>query len=231
MASITERAIKLAGQGPWARSRRFARALAPATRNDLIRIGSSYGGWTIPEAALSADSVCYCAGVGLDISFDLGLIQRFGCTVEAFDPTPSAAAHAASAAADEPGFRFHPVGIWSEDSELEFHQPDYGDQNYSAVNLHGTDPGFTAQCRTVRSLMAELGHDRIDLLKLDIEGAEFQVVESITNDRLPIGILCVEFHRNGGLSGMKAAAATLKANGFVPVHIEGDDTTFVHSSR
>ena len=43
-------------------------------------------------AAVDADWICYCGGVGEDITFDLGLIERFGCTVYAFDPTPRAVA-------------------------------------------------------------------------------------------------------------------------------------------
>ena len=52
------------------------------------RIGSDYGGCLVPRDFLTANSVCYCVGVGEDITFDLGLIDRFGCEVYAFDPTP-----------------------------------------------------------------------------------------------------------------------------------------------
>ncbi len=41
--------------------------------------------------------------------------------------------------------------------------------------------------------MKELGHHRIDLLKIDIEGAEYRVIESIIEDRLDIGVICVEY--------------------------------------
>src|SRR5262245_47478917 len=58
----------------------------------LIRLGTRYGGWTIPDRVLGADSICYCVGVGEDISFDLDLVRRYGSTVYAFDPTPRAIA-------------------------------------------------------------------------------------------------------------------------------------------
>ena len=58
----------------------------------LVRIGSDYGGWIVPTSLLSRDSVCYCVGVGEDISFDLGLIRQFRCQIYAFDPTPRAKA-------------------------------------------------------------------------------------------------------------------------------------------
>ncbi len=41
--------------------------------------------------------------------------------------------------------------------------------------------------------MREMGHQRLDLLKLDIEGAEYQVIESLLTDGIEADILCIEF--------------------------------------
>jgi len=41
--------------------------------------------------------------------------------------------------------------------------------------------------------MKNNGHNYIDLLKIDIEGAEYKVIESIIKDNLDIHILCVEY--------------------------------------
>ena len=38
------------------------------------------------------------------------------------------------------------------------------------------------------------GHDSIDLLKIDIEGFEYEVLEDCLEDRIPIKQICVEFH-------------------------------------
>ena len=75
--------------------RRSARRVVLRTNSvqpelELQRIGSEYGGWIVPTALLREDWICYCGGVGEDITFDLGLIERYGCTVHAFDPTPRA---------------------------------------------------------------------------------------------------------------------------------------------
>src|SRR3954453_24062721 len=51
----------------------------PAGDLGLEKIGSGYGGWIVPTAKIDRDWTCYCAGVGEDITFDLGLISRFGC--------------------------------------------------------------------------------------------------------------------------------------------------------
>ena len=37
--------------------------------------------WFLPSAEIIPSSICYCAGVGEDISFELGLIEQFGARV------------------------------------------------------------------------------------------------------------------------------------------------------
>src|SRR5665213_4282517 len=64
----------------------------PTVKIDFRFLGSSYGGWAIPlSASLGPLSTVYSFGVGLDISFDLALIETVGCTVHGFDPTPLSA--------------------------------------------------------------------------------------------------------------------------------------------
>jgi Methyltransferase FkbM domain len=42
--------------------------------------------------------------------------------------------------------------------------------------------------------MSANGHHAIDLLKIDIEGFEYEVLESCLAERIPIKQICVEFH-------------------------------------
>lgn len=178
-----------------ARARAFRRGLSIASRGDLVTIGDlSYGGWTVPAALLDTDSVCYLAGVGEDITFDLGLIARFGCTVEAFDPVPQAAIHVSQASPHEPRLRFHPVGLWSSDTSLRFSEPRAaGYVSRSATDMHTTGGGQELPVRSVRSLMDELGHDRIDLLKISAEGAEYEILDHVLDEGLNVRVLCVEY--------------------------------------
>lgn len=164
------------------------------SRSDLVRLGSQYGGWIVPAAAVQEDSICYCAGVGEDVSFDLALMERFGCEVHAFDPTPRAIEFVGRNAADVRGFHFHPVGIWERDEQLRFYAPSNPDHvSHSVMNLQQTDSFFEAPCRSLPSLMKELGHARIDLLKLDIEGAEQRVLAAMLKEGVTARVLCVEF--------------------------------------
>jgi FkbM family methyltransferase len=177
-----------------ARKERFLRSVTTVQRDDLVHLGThGYGGWVVPTTLLGTDSVCYLAGVGEDISFDLAMIARFGCEVHAFDPVPKAARFAEVAAAHEPRHHFMQVGLWDEDTTLRFHEPAVeGFVSHSATNIHGTTGFFEAKVRSVRSLMDELGHDHIDLLKVSAEGSEFKIVDGVLQAGVPVQILCVE---------------------------------------
>ncbi|HEY8002303.1 MAG: FkbM family methyltransferase [Vicinamibacteria bacterium] len=214
---------------PFSPGRRFARAVGPLDEIDTVRLGTDYGGWTIAEHVLGPESVCYCAGVGDDISFDLALIERYGCDVHAFDPTPASIRHVERTAADQPAFKFHPWAVWSTDGTLRLWAPDYGDANFSAGNRHSSDESFDAPCRSLPSLMAELGHTHLDLLKIDVEGAEYELIETIIGLEPSVSIFCVEFHKEPGIERMTSCVARLRQAGYRPIALDGYDVSFVSS--
>ena len=176
----------------------LARLVPRVRRNDMTHLGTSYGGREVPGSLLGAASVCYCVGVGEDISFDKALIDAYGCDVHAFDPTPRSIAFVERQLADDPAlaekFHFEPVALWESDGTQRFYSPANADHvSHSLTNLFGSDDYIEVPTKTLRTLMAERGHDRVDLLKIDIEGAEYAVVgQLLEGDVLP-KILCVEF--------------------------------------
>jgi FkbM family methyltransferase len=196
-------------------ARRLRRALTVSPRDDMVQIGTKYGGWSIPANELSSDSVCYLAGLGEDASFDLGLIERFGCSVYSFDPVPEAASYAHSVSEREPRFRFLPVGLWSSDTTLRFYDnPEPGFVSRSATNMHSTGGFSEAHVRSVDSLMAELSHERVDLLKLSVEGSEYEIVGDVISKRLPVRVFCVEFAQPAPLQPILDQVRALEAAGY-----------------
>lgn len=163
-------------------------------RPDLVEIGSSYGGWVVPTSLLDADSICYCAGCGEDITFDLGLIQAFGCTVYGFDPTPRAITHVHAVAGTNCRYRFQPIGLWRQQDRLKFYVPSHAPHvSHSLLNLQRTEDYIVVDVARLSAVMQQAGHSHVDLLKLDIEGAEYAVVDTLIEDRLDVRILCIEY--------------------------------------
>lgn len=163
-------------------------------RDDLKEIGTTYGGWIVPVNLLNAKSICYCVGCGEDISFDLGLVDEFGCNVFAFDPTPRSIEHVKKVAGKNSMYHFYEVGLWDKEETLNFYAPkDPEHVSHSLVNLQKTEDCISVKVKRLAQIMEEIGHNKIDLIKMDIEGAEYKVIETIIKDNINIKVLCVEY--------------------------------------
>jgi len=183
------------------------------------RPGTGYGSWTICPDGLSRDSIVYSVGVGNDISFERSLIQSFGLkSVIAFDPTPTAIAWLGREDAPEQ-LRLLPYAIADHDGTAKFFPHDNPEWiAHSLIPRAATAASAVeVQVRTLRTVMSELGHGRIDLLKMDIEGAEYDVVENLVRERLDVRQLLVEFHHHdrhtGGMSVVRTREAIRKLDG------------------
>jgi FkbM family methyltransferase len=207
---------------------RFARLVPVSANGPVVWLGSGYGGYVVPDGVVSSDWICYSAGLGEDITFELELIRRHGCSVFAFDPTPGAVAHVEPIAETTPHLHFLPYALWTDDSTQRFYKPrEEAHVSHSLANLQGTMSYIDVPCRSIPSLMAELGHDRVDLLKLDIEGAEYDVLDSLLETAVRPQVLCVDFHRVESVEAMAAGVRRLCASGYRPVHVYRTDVTLV----
>jgi len=202
-------------------------------REDIVRLGSGYGGWSIPSSLIDESTVCYCAGVGEDVTFDLELIRRFNCAVHAFDPTPAARRHVDTIEDLSEKFVYHQYGLWSSDDTLRFYAPkaNHPGISHSAVNLHHTDTFFEAPVKSLRSIMTELRHCSIDLLKMDIEGAEHKVLQHMRAENIWPRVLCVEFDQPCSIFKIVAQIRMLEKAGYFIVSTENWNYTFVKTNR
>jgi FkbM family methyltransferase len=192
------------------------------------KIGSSYGGWFVPVDLIKANWICYLGGVGEDITFDLGLIERFNCQVFAFDPTPRAIRHVEEIGSVE-NFHFLALGLWSSSEELRFYVPkDPSHVSHSVTNLQDTEDYFVAKCDSVDGIMTNLGHQKLDLLKLDIEGAEHKVTASFLQKNIFPKVICIEFDQPDTIFRMLKTHIRLHNKGYKLLYVDGWNLTFVH---
>ena len=161
---------------------------------ELEKWGSPYGGWYIPTKLLNKNWIYYLVGVRDDISFDLALTERVGCHVHSFDPTPYSMKYMRRFKKNKK-IHFHPIGIWKENKTMRFSKlHDKKWNSGSIIDLEGTGKkAFSAKCRRLIDVMKDLKHKRVDLLKLDIEGAEYEVLDDMFSSGIEPRVLLVEF--------------------------------------
>ncbi|CAL8105630.1 unnamed protein product [Orchesella dallaii] len=114
-----------------------------------------------------APCVVYSFGVNRESSFEAEILEKTNCDVFAYDMTVRRMGQQISGGGTK--LRFKSVGL-------------------GVNNTHNL--------RTLETLMAENGHVWIDVLKIDIEGAEFATLESWFDSYnvLPFGQLQLEIH-------------------------------------
>jgi len=186
--------------------------------------------WTFCPTGINAQSVVYSGGVGNDVTFEQALISRFGCTVVMFDPSPTGLETMARPENKNQHIRFHAVALAGRNGTLRFAPP----LNAAEGSWYAREDG-TAQievpCTDLTSLMRANGHDKIDLLKLDIEGSEYEVIEHILEHRIPVRQICVEYH-HGMLPGIRRSQTIrsmlkLVRRGYKLLYQVGNNHTFL----
>jgi FkbM family methyltransferase len=166
-----------------------------ATQSQNIYIGNDYGGWLVNPVGLGNESVVYSFGVGEDISFDLGLMTQFGTNIYAFDPTPKSIEWIKKQNLPQK-FHFFPLGLMDYDGMAQFKLP--ANPNHVSCSVfdssHLSDQVVEVDVRRLFTLMNQLGHRQVDLLKMDIEGSEYGVIADLVHSKVRPAQIMIEFH-------------------------------------
>lgn len=172
-------------------------------------------GWKYIPGLLGSESIVYSLGVGDSIDLDMDLIHRYNLTVHAFDPTPYSLEWVAGL--ELPGnFEFHPWAAAGEDGSLRLYRRinrrgKKSQVMWTADRAAADDSDFVdAPAYTIAAIMRKLGHKKVDLLKIDVEGAEYEILDGLGEGAsLPTQLL-VEFHHRFPGIGKQRTANTIE---------------------
>eukprot|EP01047_Picozoa_sp_COSAG01_P052000 COSAG01_NODE_5422_length_4272_cov_103.375030_3_plen_339_part_00 len=175
-------------------------------------IGSQYGGWKYLSAALGPGAVVYDVGLGEDVSWDEGLLRDHpGLLVWGFDPTPKSAkwvedrlanrcrrsASCLTTGLSSERFHFTREGLSTEKGTLAFTKPkDPSHVSMRPGELDGLGEVIRVPVNTLENWMAQFGHTRLDILKVDIEGGEYPLLDSwLSREQFPpVDQILIEWH-------------------------------------
>jgi len=218
--------LRVIGVDPWLR-------IDAAVPTEFI--GSEYGGWYVATGLLPAKPRVLSLGVGTDITFDQALIANHSATVVAFDPTPIARQTVQDCGLQPPVYEYRSVAVSDFDGSGVFEQLVIEGKPSSCHRLaKSTNDGkLTVSVRSISSVIGEHFADRLDVLKMDIEGSEYEVIPALLSAGARPGQVLVEFHhRFQGRSpdDTRSVVAALRAAGYRLVRIsdQGPEYSFVH---
>jgi FkbM family methyltransferase len=181
--------------------------------------GNNYGGFYTTDINLNSNAVVCSFGVGEDISFDQDLHAKFNCTFHLFDPTPRSIAFINDQHLPT-GFNFHPYGIAKETGMVDFYMPANPSHVSGSIVGHANvneQSKISVQMRSWQDICHNLGIKEIQLLKMDIEGAEYDVIPTLLKSEVVIEQLVIEFHSRyleNGTALTKKAIELLRKNQF-----------------
>jgi FkbM family methyltransferase len=199
--------------------------------------GNKYAGFFVEPSKLNSESIIYSFGVGEDVSFDEQLINNFDCKVFAFDPTPKSIEFIKSRKLKN--FTFLPYGLHKQDGFISFFLPlNKNHVSGSTVNRwqgSSTLNKLDVPVKCFSTIIDELKHKQVNILKMDIEGSEYEVLDSILNSSVYIDQILIEFHHR--FSHIKAhktkeALKKLEQNGYVLIGVSEtqEEFTFIKSA-
>jgi FkbM family methyltransferase len=201
--------------------------------------GNSYGGFFINPALVNSNSTIYSIGIGKDITFDLKCIEKHNAQIFGFDPTPKSINWLKTLNLPK-NFKFFEFGISAKESGTEtFFLPatKHGTSgSLLKTNAVNANNSITVNMKTFADMTSELGHKHIDVLKMDIEGAEYDVLESILNSPVTIDQILVEFHdRLFDMDIFKSTeiVAKMKSKGYhiFAASISWEEISFIHERK
>lgn len=196
------------------------------------------GGWTLSPIGLKRSSTVFSLGVADDIRFDLEIIARFDSSLHAFDPTPRWVEWIKTQKLPE-RFHFHPLAIGAQDGSMRMYPriPKKGKKSSTMMTIldesPGDQPGIDVEVRRIPSIMSELGIGNVDIIKMDIEAAEYEVIDDLVDSGIRPYQLLIEFHhrfKSVPIEKTKAALRKLHAAGYRIIHISDKygEFSFIH---
>jgi FkbM family methyltransferase len=172
--------------------------LRKARREGLVYVEPNF----VYRPTLSRESVVVDGGCSHEADFSVWLIRRHGVRAFGVDPTRKHRA-ALRALEGENGGRFvHlPCAIAATDAFLTFHESRVNESGSildDHVNItHDPTTSYDVEALTLGSLLKRIGVETVEILKLDLEGAEYELFDRMTPEELsPFKQVFVEFHHH-----------------------------------
>lgn len=121
------------------------------------------------------------------------IYKKFGCKVVAFEPVPEFSQHMIARFSGNDRISIHPFGLGVRTEALQLLLTGDGSSHIKT----GSGPKVECQIKSVHEYFTEKNISKVDLMQINIEGAEYDLLEEMISSRLieKIAHLQIQFHR------------------------------------
>ena len=186
----------------------------------IVRAGSAYGGWYYNPKLLPRGSTVISCGIGNDLTFDKHLIEQHDCHVVMVDPNQVALEAIANAALPEGKYTHIPAALWRDDDGVEF-----GAEFSNGAGVYSSGRKLRIGSISLDTLLAR--YPDTMLVKMDIEGAEFEVLSAWQRVVQPVQLL-IGFHPTKCKCAVKEYVKLVSIFGYAIAHVEVEDVETVY---
>jgi FkbM family methyltransferase len=123
----------------------------------------------------------------------------------------------------------HEYGLYTKDDTLNFYLPNNSEYVSCSLDKRGrSNKSIDVPVKTLNTIMNELNHSHIDLLKIDIENVECDVLEKMLEDKIYPRYLSVDFDlMNHDKNRCHYVINKLIMNDYKLIKNTGQDMTFI----
>tara|TARA_X000000950_G_scaffold229307_1_gene277114 strand:- start:16883 stop:17587 length:705 start_codon:yes stop_codon:yes gene_type:complete len=147
------------------------------------------------------DAVVVDVGCGFQAEFSTHMMTEFGIRCYGVDPTRKHFIHLKEIQYSFEQFTHLPFAVSSKKGEILFYES-LNNESGSILDSHinvreGLTTKYNVKTLTLRALKKRIGADEISILKLDLEGAEYELFKNLTQEDLDgYKQIFVEFHHH-----------------------------------
>jgi hypothetical protein len=209
--------------------------LRPIVPDDLIRLGVKLdGGYVVPSSVLPTADALISFGIGNDWSFEEQLLKRNpNILIHAYDHTVKvirfldfiAATWNAHLGAEDSAIG-RGITLFVVKSMLDRYESyrSFFQRNVTHFQDRVLDRPDGTRCVTIEEVLARLEGKQQLLLKMDIEGDEYRVIDSLLTYQDRIKLMIVEFHATNFLRDVFLEKIEQIGRYYEIVHVHGNNS-------
>lgn len=137
----------------------------------------------------------------LDVGANIGLFAIYlkliaaNSVIHCFEPVPAAIGLLSRNTARFDNIHIHPYGLSDHEGRSAIHLHPYNSGENSIKRSYGsTDTSITIMLKSAGEMLKKIGWSEIDVLKIDTEGCEVEILESLKGFLPVTAVVLVEYH-------------------------------------